>query len=121
MKKAEQKLMMLECELTQGEINDRARQVSALVEDYRKVEEKKKDAVKEWTEEMKDIRAAMNRLSIEANRGTEFRLVDVTHRPSFETRKMVTIRMDTGEIVEERPLTQDELQLTFPDFIEEEA
>lgn len=47
--------------------------------------------------------------------GRETQLVECEERWAYEQREVVTVRKDTGEVVERREMTSDELQLRMPE------
>jgi hypothetical protein len=101
----------LVCELSTEEVNERPQQMSAAMTEYDQVESDKKDAVKEYTEQMKELRGRMRRLSRTITSKTESRIVKCCtyfHTPVVGTKR--TVRLDTGELVREEPMTNAECQ-----------
>lgn len=99
------------CDLTPDEIQERAQQLGASLAEYDAVESDKKDAMKEYGEQLKEIAGRMRRLSRIIRSKQEQRIVKCAiffHVPVVGTKRIV--RMDTGEIVREEAMTQAESQ-----------
>src|SRR5262249_39580173 len=99
------------CDLTDFEVQERAQQLGAAVAEYDQVDSDKKDSMKEYTEQLKEIAGRMRRLSRIIRNRTEVRIVKCTvsfHTPVAGTKRIV--RLDTGEIVREEAMSIAESQ-----------
>jgi hypothetical protein len=110
----------LDCDLTEAEVNERAQlQASAMIE-YDKVEQEKKDATKEFTDQMKELRMKMSALSEVINHKAERRPVVCHvrfHNPEPNMKRV--IRVDTGELVRDEPMSAQERQQNLFDDVGE--
>jgi hypothetical protein len=94
----------------------------ALKQRIRDIDAEREALEGELTNETKRLRAAIKgRLDaregvIEALKtGREVQLVDCEERFAYEQREVVTVRKDTGAVVERREMRPDELQTTIPE------
>ena len=104
----------LECALTADEIGQRGRNLSTTLLEHDAKEEQKKDAAKEFAEELKAFRLDMKILSQTIRRGTELRKVEVevrmhTPRPGMKR----TVCLDTGAVVRDEQMTEAERQASL--------
>ena len=104
----------LPVKLTDDELLARGRQLvenmrkTAVAEEAREAENKKRKGDIALLEE------ATGLLSAIISTGTEEREVECEIRKDFIHGKVTTVRMDTGEIIDERIMTADERQETMP-------
>lgn len=112
------------CDLTDAEVQERAQQLGAAVAEYDQVDSDKKDSMKQYTDQLKEISGRMRRLSRIIRNRTEQRMVRCAvqfHTPVASTKRI--LRLDTGEIIREEAMTMAESQqhLFLDKFAEEEA
>lgn len=74
------------------------------------LEARKKDAAKQMGADIATVEATIRETAIVVNQGYEFREVECELRFDREARTAQTIRLDTGEIVRQRPMSESELQ-----------
>lgn len=98
----------LPVQLTEVERNERGRQASRHIRRYRALEEKKKEVTKEFSDGMKDARRSAEIAAAAAETGVEEREVEC--RVEIVGLQRTVLRTDTGAIVEERTLTEDEIE-----------
>ncbi len=107
---------VLPCKLTGDELQSRGDELVKVLDTIDGIKAEKKAAVDRFKArvQVQDARALELRLAIEQK--TEDRPVECVE--SFELRLGVarTIRVDTGEMVDERPLRQSELQPSLPNM-----
>jgi hypothetical protein len=99
------------CDFTTEEIEAKGQELSATMLAYDEVETAKKDATKEFTEQLKSLRGSIRGLSRAIKRKGEMGPVDCLvhfHVPTIGIKRI--IRIDIGEIVREEPMTADERQ-----------
>jgi hypothetical protein len=99
------------CEMTDDELRDRGAELSAASIEYDKIEDDKKSAMKEFKEELEELRQKRRRLSFNIRRKAEVRLVNCIvefHSPVSGTKRIT--RFDTGEYVRDEPMTAEEHQ-----------
>jgi hypothetical protein len=102
----------LPCDLTEEEIQHRAQQLGATIAEYDDVESAKKDAMKEFGERLGELRGRMRRFSLVIRTKSEQRIVKCLvnfNDPTVGIKRIV--RLDTGEIYAERPMTDEERHL----------
>lgn len=99
----------LPVKLSKVEIDLKVRELALAHHEYRDVEAEKKKRTRDLTARLKDLRAAQDRLSEEIVNEQEDRLVDCDETADLEARLWQTSRRDTGEIIETRPMTADEV------------
>lgn len=114
--KEQRKLMVT---LTESERNERGRQVSRLVRHYRAVEEEKKETAKEFSDKLKEIRTGMDKAAAAAETGQEERMVEC--RVVIRGMQKDVYREDTGECIESRTLSDEELESVDANSGEEEG
>lgn len=97
--------------LTEEERSMRAREAARLhcLADER--EEHKKEVVKELGDEIKTLRAEATAAARAANTGVEDREVPVSPRLNNERLIVEYYRDDTGDLVRQRPMTDDEARI----------
>jgi hypothetical protein len=101
----------LSCDLTEEEVQYRAQQLGAAVVEQDEVTTHKRDANKGFNEELEEIAQRMRLLSRAIRNKSERRLVRCAvtfHTPTQGAKRVV--RLDTGELVREEPMTLDECQ-----------
>ena len=99
------------CELTEEEVQYRAQQLGAAVVDRDAVQSDKADAMRSYGDQLKEIDQRMRVLSRAIRGRSERRLVRgaVTfHTPAQAIKR--TVRLDTGELIREEPMSSDECQ-----------
>ena len=101
----------LQCEYTPEELNEKRDELSATVIEANLVEGKKSDAAKAFKEELDALYSRTGILARQIKIRGEFRGVEC----AVEMNKPVTgvkriVRLDTGELVKDEPMTYDERQ-----------
>jgi len=101
----------LKCILTEREMRESgialARANSAIVE----LENKKKKFNDQIKAETSVVEADISKLSMVLQNGYEYRDVECEVDRDYEVKKIFTTRLDTGEIIKSRDMTQEELQV----------
>ncbi|HXU04975.1 MAG TPA: hypothetical protein VN903_28640 [Polyangia bacterium] len=104
----------LPCLLTDSEFRDRAKQLANVEADMGALDarhESMKQQIKQETAALESRRAELSGI---VDRGSEFRMVAIEIRHNFATGRVLTTRLDTGEIYNDRPMTADERQRSLP-------
>lgn len=96
--------------LTQDERHVKALEMAAALSEYDDAESEKKEATRELTAKMKELRARATALREEVSTGKADRLVDCIEEANLIGRIWEVFRTDTGERVETRPMTNDEIE-----------
>jgi hypothetical protein len=102
--------MVLLCDLTDEEIRLKSQEVGEAVIQQASIESAKKEANKEFGEQLATLRQRMRMLANQIRSRTEMRMVQCQiefHVPQVGFKR--TVRLDTGEVVKEQPMTEDEL------------
>ena len=98
----------LTVKLNEGEKIECARQAARLLRRYGALEEEKKRVTKEFGDQMKETRRAADMKAAAHETGIEERMVECTR--TVVGMQLVVTRDDTGEVVEERTLSEEELE-----------
>jgi hypothetical protein len=105
----------LPCELTNEEKRLRGEALAQKRQEWEEVERARKAATQKAKAEQERIDAEADLLAEAIRTGREYRDIEVVERKNIDIRMMETIRMDTGEVIDSRPLRSDEMQTTlFP-------
>lgn len=100
----------LPCTLTVEESHNYAKTCARLIRELEKVEGKKKVSTSEFKERIDSINARSRMLSEYVNSNQQFRDVDVRQEFDFGLGVVRKIRVDTGEVIETRAMTNEESQ-----------
>lgn len=111
----------LDCKLTEEEVLRYGRQLASINEQVDRAEVKKKSVVKELDSGIAELEAQRSGLVGKINRGAEYRDVKVCVVRDYTARTYHEERHDTGEIINERPLRDDERQSSLPGVGAKEA
>lgn len=103
--------MHLDCDLDDHEIADRARELGTAINRWRQLDDERKQAASRYRDELAALDGDIRELAQIVATRTETRMVEVEHRPDYDARMMHVYRLDTGELVDSRPLTADEMQV----------
>ena len=98
-------------DLTVDEVAMYGRQLAGVAESYDEVEERKADVAKDFKEQLQNLRGEIRRLARLVRTKKEKRTVScgiAFHTPAVGAKTIV--RIDTGEIVREEPMTEVEMQ-----------
>jgi hypothetical protein len=112
--------LMLRCGFTKEEIEARANEMCMAMMRYEEVEELKKEVARDFTEELKMLRATLRRLSKEIRERGSDRPVEcevLFHKPVAGMKQI--IRLDTGELVREEQMSFQERQENLFDDVSE--
>ena len=105
----------LPCALTESELRARGEEIAKLIGDQEVEELEKKDSADTHNAEIKKLQTKQAQLAQELRERREYRWIPVKKVRVENTHLIQWIRTDTGEIVRERPMTEDERQLEiFP-------
>ncbi len=99
------------CDLDEMELLMRGQMLSQAYLDFERVQGEKKAAMKEFADELEGIRSRINKLCGIIRNKMEPRMVNCAvqfHAPVQATKRIV--RLDTGEIVRDEPMTPQECQ-----------
>ncbi len=111
---AEQELWNLLCPLTEEEKLQRAGKLAAKISEKRRLESELDFERKRIKKEIEKADREIYHLSEVVGNGKEKREVEVEMQRDFESKTFRVIRLDTGEIVDSRQLSESELQDDLP-------
>lgn len=100
----------LPVQLTNDERMARAMTAAQLQAEYGEVESRKKDTTRELGQRLKALRTDVEKALIAARTGKETQSVQIEDRRNEERRTIETVRLDTGEVIDSRPMTIEERQ-----------
>src|ERR1700728_1555731 len=101
--------LKLLCDLDESELQLKTQEVAACLGEMDEVEDRRTKASKEFRRELNEINERMRRVAYQVRTKTESRMVACTvefHQPQLGYKR--TVRLDTGEIVREEPMTDEE-------------
>jgi hypothetical protein len=101
----------LPCQLTEEQLGERARELARLVEAIEEEEDRAKRVAADSKSEVRRLAAGRDLLARVVSTGTEFREVGIEKFADDDRGIVAVVRMDTGEVVAERPIRAEERQL----------
>lgn len=104
----------LPVKLTLDEIRLRGQEVAALIKSADRLEFEKKEAADNFKAQIEACKLYVNKLTTEITEGQVWREVQIEEVKDWTTQQVQTVRMDTGEIVDIRPMTPKELTRPLP-------
>ncbi len=104
----------LDCELKDHEILAYGRELAQVTSEAGSEESRQASVKKEMSARLAGLEARRTEISAKVNRGRELREVQVEITANYETGMATEVRTDTGEIVRERPLREEEKQPELP-------
>lgn len=107
--------------LTDGELLAKSKELAAKITELDEVEDRKKSAVAQCKVKSDELDLDIHKIARILRTGREDREVEVSEIRNDPARTIEVVRLDTGEIVESRPMTIHELQKPlFPEKEEDE-
>lgn len=100
----------LPCELMPSEVESKSAELAREVKRHGELELEKKTAVAEFSAQLKESDRRIGELAEEVRERREYREVMCAERVGFPANVVEIYRLDTGEVVRKRPLTEDERQ-----------
>ena len=104
----------LKVNLTEKEVLVCGRELAREQDQLVKIERDKAASTKAYGEAVGEVRGRIARLTYAVNNGVTDRDVECEEIAELDQRRVVTVRLDTGEQVDERMMTDAERQLSFP-------
>lgn len=101
----------LPCKLTTEDRAAAAGQLAEAIQNLESLEVERKVETKNYNSRKQQFTGSIHRLSREVSNGKAVRSVDCELRLNHSNLKATLMRIDTGEVVEERPITEDEKQM----------
>lgn len=106
----------LPVKLTEPEIKNLGAEQSRLVRDVISLEAEKKDVAQELKGKIDNHTGRIRDIAEMINTGVQYRQVEC--RQHKRGSQMITVRADTGEEIDRRPLTKEEQQMTLADMVD---
>lgn len=104
----------LPCKLTDAELLSKADELSVVVQEINAEEDRQTDLKAQMKARLTELDARKTRLAITIGRKEEYRDTDVSVMADIQAGTVSVTRVDTGEIIETRPMTEDEKQRALP-------
>jgi len=114
--KVEKFVRNLRVKLTALEVAERADRAAHLVEDIAAKELTMKAAAKHAKARIEEVAAELRRTSTEVRDHATYRDIECERQYHYRMRLVCEVRKDTGEVVDERPMTERECQLELKDI-----
>lgn len=112
---------MLQCKLMPDEQIESGKKLAQLIDSYRTVENEMKSNAALYKAKLKGIESQIEMRTIEVNDGVVERSVPVKIYFDFPVGEAYTIRQDTKEEIERRPITDEERQGNLADLEDKKA
>ena len=106
-------VLELRCDLTLEEQRLKGVQLAEQEHQIAELENKMKLSNEITKKQVKDITTALSKNTQEIRQGWELRQVKCQMTYDYPRATVVTVRIDSGEVVDERAMNQDERQTTF--------
>ena len=100
--------------LEYDEIRLKGMRIATLEAEVEAIEEEKKAVTGDFKSKIDGRRTEISALSRQVNERQEYRQVEVIERKDWVERTVETVRTDTGEVVDSRPMSPSELQRPIP-------
>lgn len=101
-------------DLTDDEVREYSEQLARGIQDIEGMKGARKIEVKQRNVEILELQDQVDDLADKVINRTELREVECEWRKDFDAAMMVMVRLDTLEIVDSRPMDEDEKQLGLP-------
>jgi len=107
----------LPCKLTTGQIAEAAENLASAIQEAEGIEIEKKSVMKDYNSQIDNCKKRIHRLMTHVKNGVEYRPVECDLQFHIEKVLAILVRKDSGELVEERPMTDEEkqMQIEFAD------
>jgi len=112
---------LLKCQLTDKELIATGEELTQELQHLGAIATELDSIKADYKAKTKASESEIESLSNRLRNKFEMRPVDCHEIKNFDTKKFSVLRVDTGEIIEERDLREDELQLPLPGTVEESA
>jgi len=104
----------LKCLLLNSEKLQKAEELAIVTQQLAQLEEEKNEIVDRMKSRITEATARQSLLASVVASGYEYRPVDCEIRKDFDAKRLETTRLDSGEVIESRPLLENELQRSLP-------
>lgn len=104
----------LEVDLTDEEVKQKGDILAARIAEHADVDQERKARALEYREQLAEIRGDIASLARQVRTRRDERVTACMWERDDARFSMILVRQDTGEIVETRPMRDDERQMVFP-------
>jgi len=105
----------VDCELSNTELKNYGEKLASLTIEKIMKEEEKKKINKEKTDEITTLSSEILKLSNVLKSKKEVKTLECIEKIDYDSNKIIIIRVDTGDIIEEKPIPNSYLQEDFFD------
>lgn len=92
-----------------------ATELASAIQEIESLDGEKKSVVAEYNGRVKVVQQRIHTLSYKVTSGEEMRSVDCELKLNYTKLIATLVRLDTQEVVNDRPMTDEERQMTFDD------
>jgi hypothetical protein len=100
----------LPCSLSDDEVRQRGEELARRIRAREELDEARRENQKDYRDRLAELDLEIATLAREVRDRTAYREVGVVMHRNLATRTVEWVRRDTGEVVRQRPMTDDELQ-----------
>ncbi len=100
----------LPVKLTNNELRAYGDELAKVVGEWAKIKTDKKETAAQYKLQIEALEARMQTIAIKIEQRKEWRMIECYEREDLEAQRLNTIRIDTGEVVNWRVMTQEDIQ-----------
>ena len=104
----------LKCQLTEKEKTELSAQIAKAISDRASAEAKLKEVSASIKAQIAQLDAEISEKALQINNGYEYRNVECRMDKDYRLGSVTITRLDTGEVIRERPMTAEERQMELP-------
>ena len=104
----------LKCLLLQSEKLQKAEELATVTQQLAQLEEEKKEVSDRMKSRITEASARQSVLAATVASGYEYRQTDCEILRDWEGKRIIVTRLDSGEVIEERAMLENELQRKLP-------
>jgi len=106
-------LHTLPCKLTKDEKAQAAKELAEKIDQLEALEETRKATMSEFKSKKENLQAQVLALGRQVREGTKLQSVECQLQLNYSKQRVRLIRLDTNEVIEERPMTDEEKQMNL--------
>ena len=104
----------LKCHLTEKEKTELSAKIAKAISDRTSAEAKLKEVSASIKAQIAQLDAEISEKALQINNGYEYRNVECRMDKDYRLGSVTITRLDTGEVIRERPMTAEERQMELP-------
>jgi uncharacterized FlaG/YvyC family protein len=104
----------LKCQLTEKEKTELSAKIAKAISDRASAEAKLKEVSASIKAQIAQLDAEISEKALQINNGYEYRNVECRMDKDYRLGSVTITRVDTGEVIRERPMTAEERQMELP-------